>query len=536
MNFKNFDGLELGDVLKPFYDRTGEFEKLCARLAQEQSPHDGTIQPIVFFNGLDESDQKIVDWHTKHEEQRLAKMLAPPDPVPTYTGGLLPSLDPGIITLSLLKQHSSQKERKPNAYALLRKVLQACCFKNYEGKIYLFTAQGVYALLSDERLKSIIFQILEVDVALCGNSQPIRQVQELLKAYPYIQIGHTTDDLHHIYFRNGCLDAGSGSFRANGSSDFFTSHLDFDYPLGSVPATPYTDAFFYAAAGGDSSWIEMVWEILGYLMIPDTSAKHFFLLQGVGDSGKSVLGDLISSLFNTEAVANIDIFRFKDRFSASGLEGCRVNVSMDLPSGKLSNEAVALIKMLTGGDSITLERKFKDAKPLKLNCKLVFGSNHQLLLAKPDEAFAQRLVVLPFQYAIPKEHQDPNLRDKLRQERPGIAVKAIAAYHRLRQRNYQFPELGFPGFSGVRGYVPMVNFLEKFIDEYCEFCAPDVFTPTNSLAEAFEQLCELHNIPGFQDTAQFSRSLNQFCAGRITRSKQRFNGLPVNGYYGIRLK
>lgn len=51
MNFKNFDGLELGDVLKPFYDRTEEFEKLCARLAQEQSPHDGTIQPIIFFTG-----------------------------------------------------------------------------------------------------------------------------------------------------------------------------------------------------------------------------------------------------------------------------------------------------------------------------------------------------------------------------------------------------------------------------------------------------------------------------------------------------
>lgn len=459
-----------------------------------------------------------------------------PDPVPTNIGGLIPSLDTGVITLSLLKQHSSQKERKPNAYALLRKILQTCCFKNYEGKIYLFTAQGVYALLSDERLKSIIFQILEVDVALCGNSHPIRQVQELLKAYPYIQVERTTEDIHHVYFRNGCLDTETGVFRANAPSDFFTSCLDFDYPLGGIPATPCTDAFFYTASGGDLSWIEMVWEILGYLMIPDTSAKHFFLLQGVGDSGKSVLGDLISSLFNTEAVANIDIFRFKDRFSASGLEGCRVNVSMDLPSGKLSSEAVALIKMLTGGDSITLERKFKDAKPERLNCKLVFGSNHQLLLARSDEAFAKRLVVLPFLYAVPKEHQDPSLRDKLRRERPGIAVKAIAAYRRLRERNYQFPELGFPGLSCVRGYVPLAELLEEFIAQRCEFCNSDVFTPTSTLAAAFEQFCEVHHASGFQDTVQFSRNLNQFCAGKITKDKQRVNGAPVNGYRGIRLK
>ena len=67
--------------------------------------------------------------------------------------------------------------------------------------------------------------------------------------------------------------------------------------------------------------------MLGYLIMPDMNGKCFFLLCGVGDSGKSVLGDLIASLFNPNAVAHIDIFRFKDRFSGSGLEGCRLNIS-----------------------------------------------------------------------------------------------------------------------------------------------------------------------------------------------------------------
>lgn len=536
MNFPKFDGLELADVVSPFYDRTEEFEQLCTRLVHEQSPKNGAIQPLVFFDGLEESDKKIVDWHTKNEEQRLKKMLTSPNPPPASAGIPIPVLDPGLLTLLRLKRHSPPSEKKPNFYDLLQKVLHTYCFKNYKGEIYLFSPQGVYNLLSDEQLKSLIFRILEVDVASCGTSHPLRQVLELLKFYPYIQVEHTTDDVQHVYFRNGCLNARTGIFRANDPSDFFTSYLNFDYPFWGVPDTPYTDAFFHAASGGDPSWIEMAWEILGYLMIPDTSAKHFFLLQGVGDSGKSVLGDLISSLFNPEAVANIDIFRFKDRFSASGLEGCRVNVSMDLPSNKLSNEAVALIKMLTGGDSITLERKFKDAKPERLNCKLVFGSNHQLLLARSDEAFAQRLVVLPFLYAVPKEHQDPNLRSKLRQERPGIAVKAIAAYHRLQERNYQFPNIGLSNFSCVHGYTPMAERLEAFVHQHCELCGSDVFTPTSALSEAFEKFCELHHVPGFQDVAQFSRSLNQFCAGKIQRDKQRVNGVPVNGYHGIRLK
>lgn len=543
--------LSLKDVFDPFYDREEEFFKLFEHLRNKQKPEDGSCNPIVFFDGISEEEKKIVAWHYKREERRLQAMLAPSDPDPQEAGGLTP-YHPGMdaATLFRLCHPSTQSSKKPNASVLLNKVLNKCDFRRFRSQFYfgnipLFQGQLIYPgngdiflPWDDEKVKSILYQLLQDDIADYGSPQPLKQVAELLSLHPRVRVEYTTDCIQRVYFRNCCLNALTGIPRQSGACDFFTSYLDFDYPAPNdpIPATPHFDNFLATASGGNQAWIETVLEMLGVIIVADPAVKNFFLLQGVGDSGKSVLGDLISSLFNPSAVAHLDIFRFKDRFSLGGLENCRVNVSMDLSDGRVNSEAVATIKMLTGGDHVTIEQKFKDAKPGFLNCKLVFGSNYPLTLTKPDEAFMARLVNIPFLYTIPKEHQDPSLRDKLRRERPGIAVKAIAAYRRLRERNYQFPELGFPSFSCVCGYVPMTELLETFIDQLCEFCGSDVFTPTSVLAEAFKQFCELHHALGFQDTVQFSRSLNQLCTGRIQRDKQRVNGVPVNGYHGIRLK
>lgn len=122
------------------------------------------------------------------------------------------------------------------------------------------------------------------------------------------------------------------------------------------------------------------------------SAKSFFLLQGVGDSGKSVLGNLISSMFNPEALAHLDIYRFKEKFSTSALIDKRLNICMDLPRARISREAIGVIKMLTGDDTITIEQKFRPSESYKPTCKLLFGSNFPLMPADNDPAFCSRLV------------------------------------------------------------------------------------------------------------------------------------------------
>lgn len=113
-----------------------------------------------------------------------------------------------------------------------------------------------------------------------------------------------------------------------------------------------------------------------------------------------MLGNLIADLFNPEAVSHLDIFRLGGRFDLSALRRVRVNISMDLANGCLNRQAISAIKAITGDDGIPLEGKFKDVEFGKVQCKLLFGSNHRLSLAENDDAFLNRLVVIPFQYAI----------------------------------------------------------------------------------------------------------------------------------------
>lgn len=531
----NNEGMNLADIFEPFYDRKEEYDALMERLSKEQDPGDGSHQALIFLTGLNEADQKIVDSYIRSEERRLQAMAQAQNVLPVGSSIPYAPVAPAVIQLSMMKSGLKLEERKLNHYILLQKVLSQCCIRSYRGQLYYLNECGVYVKLSDGELKSLLFAVLETEVALTGGPQVLRYVQELLVSFHRIRAERTTDDINHIYFRNGCFDAISGTFRTISQEDFFTSYINCDYPVGYTPSCPNFDAYLQTVSGGDVAIIECVWEMLGYLLVPDMSAKVFFLLQGVGDSGKSVLGNLISSLFNPEAVAHLDIFRFKSRFDISGLEGCRANVSMDLPSNKLSTEAVATIKMLTGEDGITIEAKYKDARPAAIDCKLVFGSNHPLLIPSQDPAFSNRMVIIPFQHSIPKERQDPNLRQKLRNERSAIVVRAIQAYSRLKERNYQFPQCGNASLNGICGFVPLAEALAQFVGTCCEF-TEGAFTPTSVLLAGYNAFADANGFPGFSDPNQFSRQFNHFCGGRVQNKKQRENGIPCNGYLGIRLE
>lgn len=65
-------------------------------------------------------------------------------------------------------------------------------------------------------------------------------------------------------------------------------------------------------------------------------------------------------------------------------------------------------------------------------------TNHPLLLKHDDQAFWERIVVIPFRYQIPREQQIDNLEYKLMAEMPAIASRAIMAYYNLRNNHYCF--------------------------------------------------------------------------------------------------
>lgn len=205
-----------------------------------------------------------------------------------------------------------------------------------------------------------------------------------------------------------------------------------------IPNTPIFDGFLYTITGGDQNLITRVWQMIGYILTPDTSAKVFFLLQGVPDSGKSIMVKLISSLLSENAVTSLDAHDFNDKFAVSDLVGRILCISPDMTSASLDARSVSKIKQLTGNDVVSSDQKFRSRVKFQCTAKLVLVTNHALLTRTPDAAFYKRIVTIPFRYAIPNEMQDPSLLEKLLSERDGIITRAIDTYFDLRRSNYQF--------------------------------------------------------------------------------------------------
>lgn len=263
---------------------------------------------------------------------------------------------------------------------------------------------------------------------------------------------------------------------------------------------------------------------LGYLLVETKKGKFFFLAGFEPDTGKSVLFNFIQRLFPPEAVSNLPIGDLGGRFESESLLTSRINISLDLPQEPLSASAVAKIKQLTGGDTVEVQRKNKTSKKIDHPVKLVFASNHPIALKRDDKAFWNRLIYLPFKY--PVENKDPELGNKLWDERDSIVSYLLSYAYKLEKLHYEFPTIPEDSIKELKHQGP-VDFLQGFIDECCIVGDYHDFCPTAKLKEAYENYCEKNMFP----TCTRTQFIN-FMENHGVYSKRTSN---VRGFMGIRL-
>lgn len=510
-------------------------KEIIAREHQRQNEGlpEGMTNPLVILDGCSQEEKAILELYLQGQKEN-AKYAASQRTLelsgalcvnrPFAFSSPLPSFDQIL--------HPKKKAAADiGVYDLMQEVLRQVRLVNYEGAFYCLNG-SIFKYIAETDLRTLVFQILEPVIAEGRNPKIVGSVIDALRDYPRIKAKGTTESPDRVFFLNGAYNLAAHVLSPIEPTDFFTTYIPVNYESRTLQC-PCFDHYLSMVSGGDEAIETLIWEVLGYLLVPDMAGKAFFVLQGVGDTGKSVFGNLVSSFFNPEALSFLDIYRFKDRFSTSVLRGKRLNTCMDLPRGQISREAIGTIKMITGDDVITIEEKFRGAEPYKPTCKLLFGSNFPLMPADNDAAFRARLVIIPFLYPVPKEQQDKHLLEKLMQERNAIAQKALDCYLRLKARNYQFTAVNVPCL--MNGYIAEHELMESFLKTYCVFL-PDCYTPTADLLKAYNAFRVSKNISPMQDAAFFSRQLNQFCLGRIQSKKKRQGLRSLNGYLGIGLK
>lgn len=370
------------------------------------------------------------------------------------------------------------------------RMLAKYIFRVYRGALYFFDG-NFYRPLDDDRVHSIMLDEFRNEIK--GEKSPKSLTTSALFLICHesqIMIGDDEEMPKNLLAcQNGVLDLNRGCMVPPSPQFFLTYRMDFSYVCQPLP-TPNFDNFLSFVTGGDQLLCERIYEIIGYCLVPDTAAKKVFVLHGVHDSGKSALIELLEALYPPERVCHLEVDKLSGRFDLANYREKLLCISPDMRDEPLSSGTVSNIKKLTGRDTVTADVKNKAHVSFRFCGKIILLSNFPILLTREDEAFAERVIAVPFLYSVPREQRNPCLPELLKGERDGIASKAVQAYFRLRQRGYAFSGEYVVNDPRIFPEIAVPNDPFDLLEEYIMNRFQQSKDGLLSMAQVYDDFCE----------------------------------------------
>ncbi len=292
------------------------------------------------------------------------------------------------------------------------------------------------------------------------------------------------------------------------------------------------ESFVEQAGNGDPNVRQQLLELTA-IALTGLQLKHFFVLLGPSDSGKSQWGRFLLELLGRENIGTVrSIDDFGDKWTVGSLAGKRLALCMDLPNQPLSKAAIGILKQFCGSDAVKAELKYANSfvyyeKPL-----LLLAGNHPIRVPNTDkeEAFLNRMVIIPFSAPPYGREKIQDFYQLLLDEAPYIVHEAIDAYQALVTQNYELTRSEIPQEyqtqEGHSLYGRMTDFVARnlVMEQGAEIT-------TSTLYEVFCTEYVQEDIA----TTVFSKVLSQVLRQMIPAaiSVKRVSGTDLRGYKNL---
>lgn len=241
-----------------------------------------------------------------------------------------------------------------------------------------------------------------------------------------------------INVANGLLDVNTLQLRPHEPAHLSSIQLPVSFDIDAQ--CPAWEDFVTATFPADA--FDLAWELVAFLITPDTSYQKAVLLSGAGGNGKSVLLDGIQALLGRTNIASRSLHELEDdRFASSDLVGKLANVCADLPAAHL--RSTSQFKAIVSGDRIPAQRKHQPAFSFAPFSRLVFSANSLPKSNDASDGFYRRWLVVPFERTFEgsrrrsKRELDAELQAP--RELSGLLNRGLSALHRLRRRGFSDP-------------------------------------------------------------------------------------------------
>ncbi|GAI60708.1 unnamed protein product [marine sediment metagenome] len=331
-----------------------------------------------------------------------------------------------------------------------------------------------------------------------------------------------------LNLRNGLYDIHSG--KLNPHTREFLSTIRIPVAYNQNADYPRVRQFFVEILREED--IPVIEELFGYCLIPDYRIQRAFLFTGDGANGKSTLLELLKNFIGKDNCTNLSIQVIEgQRFAVASLFGKLVNLYADIPSTKMKH--VGLFKMLTGGDTIGAEKKFKDAFSFTNYARLVFSTNKPPKVDEDTLAFWRRWIMINLPHKFEADKADTEILDKLTTENElsGLLNVALRSLKRLlHQHRYSYE----PSADEIAArYRKASDSVFSFIEDKCESVS-DAWISKSALHEVFTEYCDKNNLSQLGKEA-FGRALKDTTNIHIESRRRRIDGVITWGWEGIQL-
>ncbi|MBA2513361.1 MAG: NTP-binding protein [Solirubrobacterales bacterium] len=229
---------------------------------------------------------------------------------------------------------------------------------------------------------------------------------------------------------NGLLDVGRRELLAHTPLFWNATSVPFPYDP-AAPAPKRWLAFLAELWPADPDSQRALQEWVGYVISGRLDLHKILLLVGPTRAGKGVTTRILSALVGTENVAGPTLSSLNGDFGLAPLLGKTLAVVSDARlNGRGANTVVERLLSISGEDSLTVNRKYREQWTGKLPTRLMVCSNELPQLGDASAAIAGRFVPLMLTRSwLGKE--DHGLELALREVLPGILNWALDGLERL---------------------------------------------------------------------------------------------------------
>jgi putative DNA primase/helicase len=385
--------------------------------------------------------------------------------------------------------------------------------RRVRSELWTWLEDAVYEKVVNEEL---------VLVPFAPTRHKVANVQEALTA-----IGHVPERVQPPVWLFGAeatsINAGEVVSLANGILDLETRKLGKHTPeLFAQHVLPFE---FDRRARRPSRWLQFLDELwgddqesksalgewFGYVLSNATEQQKAFMLVGPKRSGKGTIARVLTGLLGVHNVAAPTLASLAQNFGLQVLIGKPLAVISDARLGTRADTSIAVERLLsiTGEDTITIDRKYRDPWTGRVPSRFMILTNELPRFADSSGALASRFVVAILTRSF-YGNENPRLTSELLGEAPSIFNWSLKGLDRLRERGYFV--VPSSAQEAQRRLEDLASPVGAFVRDCCDV-GPAFEVEKDALWTAWKAWCLDEGRDRSGTKAVFARDLNATVAG-----------------------